>query len=256
MTPGNARVVLTPEHVPIVLEPAGLGSRFVAFALDQTLILALVWTLASLLGRFLPQTITAAVFLTAQFFLAVAYPVFFEVRRNGQTPGKRFAGIRVVDGRGLPISVPQSFVRNIARLLDSFPPLPLMGLGLYGVGGLACMLDRHYRRLGDLAADTLVIKESRAGRQAPGQVLSPRRFNSLRVPRVRRLIRHKIGLEEREFLLALCLRAEQLEAQARFDLFEEVGAYYRGKLNVDDPHLSGENLVRDLTAILYGDRES
>ena len=83
MTPANARVVLTPEHVPIVLEPAGLGSRCVAFVVDQIFIFALVWPLVSLFGRILPETITAAAYLTAQFIMAVAYPVFFEVRRNG-----------------------------------------------------------------------------------------------------------------------------------------------------------------------------
>ena len=54
-----------------------------------------------------------------------------------------------------------------------------------------------------------------------------------------RLIRNRIGLEEREFLLTLCLRSEGLESKAQFDLMEEVGNYYRKRLEIDDPHLSG-----------------
>jgi hypothetical protein len=79
-------------------------------------------------------------------------------------------------------------------------------------------------------------------------------FNSLRVPRVLRLIRSRVTLDEREFLLSLCLRASELNDRARFDLMDEVGAYYRDKLKIDDPNLSGENLVRGLTAILFEKR--
>ena len=60
--------------------------------------------------------------------------------------------------------------------------------------------------------------------------------------------------EEREFLLALCLRAEQLDPQARYDLMEEVGDFYRLKLAIDDEHLSGENLVRDLTGVVFAEQ--
>ena len=60
-----------------------------------------------------------------------------------------------------------------------------------------------------------------------------------------------MSLEEREFLLTLCLRADRLKESARYDLMEEVGSYYRERLEIDAPQLSDENLVRDLTAVLY-----
>ena len=249
MIAANARVVLTPEHVPIVLVPAGLGSRFAALLIDWIIVVCALmplWWLASIV---LPPGLSGAFFLTSYFFFNTGFPIWFEVRRSGQTPGKRIMNLRVVDGRGLPVSAPQSCARNLARAVDGLPLL-------YGLGGLVCLMDRHFRRLGDIVADTLVITEHRPAEKQAGLLLSPRRFNSLRVPRVTRLIKHRISLEEREFLLALCLRAEQLDAKARFDLFEEVGGYYREKLKVDDPHLSGENLVRDLTAILFGDKET
>ena len=70
-----------------------------------------------------------------------------------------------------------------------------------------------------------------------------------------RLIRHRISLEEREFLLALCVRAEKMTPESRYDLLEEVAAAYRAKLSIDgDEPISGENFVRDLTAILFGAR--
>jgi hypothetical protein len=151
-----------------------------------------------------------------------------------------------VDGHGLPLTWQQSLARNAVRALDFLPVF-------YGAGAAACLLDRERRRLGDLLADTVVVQEARARPLSPAALGRPRQFNSLRTRRVLRLIRHRIGLEEREFLLALCLRADALEESARYDLMEEVGAAYRAKLGIDDPHLSGENLVRDLTAILFSD---
>jgi uncharacterized RDD family membrane protein YckC len=236
----SAPIILTPEHVPIRLFPAGLGARFLALMADTVIILGLMIGISIFLPMG-PGLQTVVIFVVQW-----GYHMYFEVRHQGRSPGKRFCGLRVVDSRGLPVTFQQAFVRNIVRVLD-FAPI------FYGLGGLACLFDRHRRRLGDLAAETLVIEERRA--PDPTRTISEaRRFNSLQTGRVLRRLRKQVGLEERELLLALCLRAESLDPQARFDLMEEVGGYYRRTLEVDDPHLSGENLVRGLLAILYTDR--
>ena len=82
--------------------------------------------------------------------------------------------------------------------------------------------------------------------------MAERRFNSLRTPRVLRLIRHRIGLEERELLVELLTRADFLEPARRFELMDEVAAHYRRVLDVDDPRITAENFVRDLTSIVAG----
>ena len=123
----------------------------------------------------------------------------------------------------------------------------------YGFAAISTLLDPRRRRLGDLVADTLVIREARP-LAWQSQLGSERRYNSLRTARVLRLIRHRIGLEEREFLLALCMRAEKMTPEARYDLMEEVAAAYRAKLSIDDEPISGENFVRDLTAVLFAAR--
>lgn len=237
------RQVLTPEHVPIELVPAGLGSRFLALMADTAIVIGFSIVIAMLFSL-LPFGIGTLFVTTLVFVLTWSYHVYFEVVKNGRTPGKRMAGLRVVDGRGLPITLEQSFVRNVVRVLD-FAPV------FYGLGGLVCLLDRDRRRLGDIAADTVVVREDLPAQLAGAALAPPRRYNSLYNPRTLRLIRHRIGLEEREFLLALCLRAEALEPVARYDLMEDVAATYRQKLAIDDPHLSGENLVRGLAAILF-----
>jgi uncharacterized RDD family membrane protein YckC len=241
------RRIVTPEHVGIRLTPAGPGSRLAALLVDSTLIFAGTAFLLSVLNRLLPRAVSGAVGASLAFVLHWSYHVYFETRHQGRSPGKRATGLRVVDGRGLPITVQQSFVRNIVRALDFLP-------FFYGAGGLACLFDPDGRRLGDIAADTLVVEERRPLR-AGDRLTLDRRVEDLGDFDVARRIRNRVGLEEREFLATLCQRAERLEDRARYDLMEEVAAYYRKELEIDAPHLSGENLVRGIAAVLFPARE-
>lgn len=237
------RLILTPEHVPIRLSPAGLGSRFLALMTDVALILGVSAAFRMIAQIPFSPGVAEAAQNTAAFVLFLGYPIWFETRHQGRTIGKRLFGLRVVDGRGLPITLEQSFVRNIVRALD-FAPV------FYGLGGLVALFDRDRRRLGDILADTLVVHE-RIPLRPEGQIRLERRFNALRTPSTLRRIRQRVTLEERELLLTLCLRADRLEQSARYDLMEEVGSHYRRRLEIDAPQLSNENLVRDLTAVLY-----
>lgn len=238
--------ITTPEHVEIRLEPAGAGSRFLAIALDSLMTHGLATLILFAAGTVLPGGIAVAIFVSANFLLTWGWHVYFETRHAGRSPGKRVLRLRVVDARGLPISLHQSLVRNVMRAVDFAP-------GLYGFAAISTLVDPRRRRLGDLVADTLVIREARP-LAWQSQLGSERRYNSLRTARVLRLIRHRISLEEREFLLALCIRAEKMTPEARYDLMEEVAAAYRAKLSVDDEPISGENFVRDLTAVLFTTR--
>jgi uncharacterized RDD family membrane protein YckC len=236
------RLVHSPEHVLIELTPAGLGTRFAAFLLDAALILGATG-IVSQIGEFLPGAIRGLFVATGSFLVIWGYNVLFEVLWNGQSPGKRALRIRVVDGRGLPVDVSQSLIRNVVRLLDVIP--------FGGIGMLAALLDSEHRRLGDRAADTLVVSEEQPA--APRiEALGARRFNSLRTARVKRLVDHRLGIEERELLYALCLRAPHLSERARYELFEEVGEHYRVRLGVEDPHLSGENLILGIASLCAG----
>ncbi len=237
---------MTPEHVEVRLTPGGLGSRFIALLVDAALTLAISGLLSSLLVPTLPEGLGYALWATASFVLTWGYHVFFELSRNGRSPGKALVGLRVVDGRGLALSVGQSFVRNVLRVLDFAP-------AFYGIGALVVQLDPHRRRLGDLAADTMVVAEGRNPLSQAERLLM-RGFQSLRSPQALRRIRHRVGVEEREFLTALCARSAGLEPRARFDLFDEVARHYREKLEISEETLSGENLVRGIVAIVAEDR--
>jgi len=194
--------ITTPEHVEIRLEPAGAGSRFLAVFIDFIITSGISVFIRQICILLLPAALAGAVFITSSFVLTWGWHIYFEVKKHGRTLGKRALSLRVVDARGLPVTVYQSIVRNVARVVDFLP-------AFYGVGALVMMLRGDRRRLGDILADTLVIRESQPLAYR-GELGAERHFNTLRTPRVQRLIRHRVSLEEREFLLALCLRAQKM----------------------------------------------
>lgn len=162
----------TPERVDLEYEVAGLGSRFVAALVDSTIIgfvATLVWVfgflgLALIEGLLLLiedsdpgdgdyyAAMAVSTFLT--FVVIWGYYVLFEMIWQGQSPGKRWLGLRVIKDGGYPIRFVDSTVRNVVRLVDFLP-------FYYIVGAIVMMLNRRYRRLGDLAAGTVVVKERR-----------------------------------------------------------------------------------------------
>jgi hypothetical protein len=85
-------------------------------------------------------------------FVLCGYYVAFEVLWNGQTPGKRALGLRMVHVSGRPISFGASAVRNLLRLVDFLP-------AAYGVGFLVMFFDKRARRLGDMAAGAMAVRQ-------------------------------------------------------------------------------------------------
>jgi uncharacterized RDD family membrane protein YckC len=233
--------VFSPEHVAIDLVAAGFGRRFAAFFIDLSFISGITGLVAWAASP-LPSWLATLLTTTLGFIAMWGYHILCEVSFAGRSPGKRMVGLRVVDARGLPVALRQSLVRNLARALDMAP--------LGGIGMASCLIDAQRRRLGDIAAGTLVVEE-RALSMPDLAALQARRENSLDTPRIRRQVAARIGLEEREFLLALCQRAEHIEQAARFALFEQVGNDLRQRLAIEQEHLSGENLVRGVVALLF-----
>ena len=153
----------TPENVSFGYEISGLGSRFLAALVDSLLLAILLLvtymtTVAFLLtppgtalSKALGDWIVAIYFLITFAFLW-GYYIWFEIIWNGQSPGKRWLGLRVIRTDGMPITLVESVVRNLVRVVD-FLPL------YYGLGVVVMMINAQSRRLGDLAAGTLVVKE-------------------------------------------------------------------------------------------------
>ncbi|RKY01334.1 RDD family protein [Candidatus Poribacteria bacterium] len=147
-----------PERVELGFELAGVGSRFCAAAIDSTLIIIPSAFISLLIANSLRLggvgSWIAAFLILVNFAAVWGYYILFELAWNGQTPGKRALGLRVVRSDGYPVSFPEILIRNLIRPVDFLP-------FFYGVGFLSMMLDGKWRRLGDLAAGTVVIKERR-----------------------------------------------------------------------------------------------
>jgi uncharacterized RDD family membrane protein YckC len=137
----------TPEGIRLELYPAGPVARGAAWLIDSLIRIGLYIGLVLVLGV-LGATGTG-ILLVAVFFLEWFYPVYFELRK-GSTPGKSAFGMVVVHTNGTPVRWQASMIRNLLRTVD-FLPL------FYGFGLVSMLLSKRFQRLGDMAADTLVV---------------------------------------------------------------------------------------------------
>lgn len=237
----------TPENVRFHYTLAGPGTRLAAWMLDMVLVVALFMVLAMIFG--LASAIfgdyATAAFAIASFVLLSGYWIILELIWDGRTVGKRALSLRVVGERGLRLTLGQVVMRNLVRFVDMLP-------GPAGTGALCLLLGREHRRLGDLVAGTLVIRE----RKVP----PPERIRSLVGERRRGgpeikfpgdLVR-RVPPEERELLLDLCMRRDALDDSVRHGLFAEVAVHYRLLLGLPQATgLSDEKLVLLLTAEIF-----
>lgn len=149
--------------MPLAFALAGVGSRFLALAIDSLIqagvglvvvvgFLVGFGTLAAF-GRDYSTVWMAAVLVAVIFLLTFAYFATFEIVWNGQTPGKRIVGIRVIKESGRPLTAAETIGRNFLRIVDQLP-------GFYGVGVLVALLNDKNKRLGDFVAGSIVIRET------------------------------------------------------------------------------------------------
>jgi uncharacterized RDD family membrane protein YckC len=154
-------IIDTPEQIALEFPLAGIGSRFLAIAFDSVLQLGALLLLVGLglaARRFAAVSVRAIgpwalAALTAGLFLVYnGYFAIFESLWNGQTPGKRMVGLRVIDVSGRPVTVYGAIIRNLIRIVDQIP-------GIYAIAILSVLITRRQQRLGDLAAGTVVVHE-------------------------------------------------------------------------------------------------
>jgi uncharacterized RDD family membrane protein YckC len=149
--------VETPEGIVLTLRPAGPVPRALAWALDLLLRGVLYFALLMLLAPF--GGFGMGLFLVVLFLLEWFYPVLFEVLWKGQTPGKRALGLKVLMLDGTPVGWGAALLRSLLMAADFLPVC-------YGAGLASMLLQRDCRRLGDLAAGTLVVSAWERGAAA------------------------------------------------------------------------------------------
>jgi uncharacterized RDD family membrane protein YckC len=154
----------TPEALELRLPLAGFGPRLLALVVDWliqgvvvvVLVFIMIFIVAGMAAAN-PSDTTFITFMMIGMFLliilaTVGYYIVFELLWNGQTPGKRAVGIRVVKRGGLPLTPVDVVIRNLVRIVDLLP-------SSYLIGVFSFFLSKNQQRLGDLAADTVVIRE-------------------------------------------------------------------------------------------------
>jgi uncharacterized RDD family membrane protein YckC len=248
--------IRTPENIRFTYPLAGLATRAVAVLLDLAflgfgtgLVLGGAYGITQLAGAGgLPFVGSAAMGLALGFTLALilGYFTLFETLWTGQTPGKRITGIRVIREGGLSLRFQDALLRNLLRMADLLP-----GLGL--VGGVVALFSTANRRLGDLAAGTVVVRVQPVSLPTTIQYTRSR-FNTLREdPALAARVRRSVSQEEAALARDILQRSPG--GTARVQAARQLAATLRQRLRLHAlTFLSDEALLRDILEVLeYGD---
>ncbi|MBR9980811.1 MAG: RDD family protein [Desulfatitalea sp.] len=249
-TPFHLLPIRTPEGVYFSLPLAGPISRCMAWLLDAACLMAfakMTEAIVALLGIF-SQDLSRAISILLYFMFFIGYAMVLEWFWNGQTIGKRLFHLRVMDIRGLQLRPSQIIIRNLLRAVDS---LPLF----YLVGGVTCLASRHAQRLGDLAANTIVVRTTRQSAPQLDAVLAQVRYNSLRAyPHLTARLRQHVMPPEADAALQALLRRDALAPAARVDLFATMANLFKQKVTFPAEVLTGisdEQYVRNVVDLLF-----
>jgi uncharacterized RDD family membrane protein YckC len=229
----SSRAIETPEGVLLELRLAGPTVRALAWSIDLAIRFAVYMGLGMLLPFF--GGAGMGLWLILMFLMEWFYPVLFEVLARGQSVGKMALGIRVLCDDGTPVGWSQSTVRNFLKFVDFLP-------ALYGAGLLSMLVQKDFKRLGDLAAGTIVVyTELRVPRRL-GFDPEPVPGEALIAPPL------PLTLEEQQALVAFAARRRELTAERAEELVDllEPLTGFRGPEAV--------NRIRRLASIYAGER--
>ena len=242
----------TPEQTSLEFAVAGIGSRFLALALD-TLIQMLVSFVAGIGGSIVIGLLSdavpkagmwgAAILILFFFVLYFGYFALFEIIWNGQTPGKRRAGIRVIKDSGRPLTPAESIGRNLMRIVDWLP-------AFYAVGMVSAILTKENKRLGDLVAGSLVVRESAFSNLKPAWQTA----ETPAAPALSPMGADRLSPEECVLIDSYLNRRLDLEPSVRFRMADEIFRRLKPKLML--PAESTLSSDRILEALAYERRAS
>jgi uncharacterized RDD family membrane protein YckC len=244
--------IRTPEGIVFSQLLAGPVTRFLAWFVDLLCVMALLMILGRLL--MLVQVVSAnlagALYTLGYFVISIGYGMFCEWRWRGQTIGKRLLRLRVVDAEGLRLQFNQIVTRNLLRFVDSLP-------FFYFVGGVTCWLNPKCQRLGDIAANTIVIRNPRLAQPDLDQLLAGK-FNSLRQhPHLAARLRQRVSPAEAAVAVQALLRRDEFDPVARIELFGDLAAHFRAKADFPAEATDGitdEQYLRNVVDVIYRTR--
>jgi uncharacterized RDD family membrane protein YckC len=214
--------IRTPEGVTFEIPLAGPTRRFLAFLIDTGVVLVMTMLLAAFFGLagFVKADLAQGLMVIAYFVLSIGYGIVMEWFWRGKTLGKFVLNMRVMDVQGLRLQFSQIVIRNLLRVVDSLPIL-------YFVGGAAMWFSPRAQRLGDLAANTVVVREENGVVPDVAQLL-PDKYNSFRAhPHIEARLRQRVSPGEAAILVQALLRREMLDPDARVAVYRELAEHFR-----------------------------
>jgi len=244
--------IRTPEGIVFAQVLAGPVTRFFAWFIDQLCINVTLSVLGVVVGMFgyVSFQFAIAFYVISWFIIGIGYGIFFEWAWRGQTIGKKLFRLRVVDVEGMRLQFNQVVVRNLLRFIDELP-------AFYFVGGTACWLNSKCQRLGDMAANTVVIRAPRVAEPDLDQLLGGK-FNSLRqFPHLVARLRQNVSPAEAAIVLQAMLRRDDFDPVARVELFETLAAHFRSRVEFPQEATDGvadEQYLRNVVDVLYRTR--
>ncbi len=238
--------VRTPERVAVSYQLAGLGSRFLALGIDQAIQLgvfgAIVWGIVLVAGKLpahtpkgspLAEQSTAlgiAIVIALIFAVFFAYFIVFESLWNGQTPGKRALGIRVLRDGGYPLDFGAALIRNLIRVGE-------FALGYYAASAVSTIASPENKRLGDIAAGTIVVRDTALA--VPLEVVRRRAEPVYAGTRF-------LSGEERAVVKRFLDRRDRLALESRRSIAARLAGRIRARVPADLQRLDDEALLERL----------
>ena len=244
--------IRTPEGIVFSQLLAGPITRFLAWFMDLMCISALLTLLGCILAllQFISANLAGVVYALGYFVISIGYGIVFEWFWRGQTVGKKLFRLRVVDVEGMRLQFNQIVTRNLLRFVDMLPVF-------YFSGGIVCWLNPKCQRLGDIAANTVVVRNPRIAEPDLNQLLAGK-FNSLRqYPHLVARLRQRVSPEEAAVALEALLRRDEFEPIARAELFGELASHFQAKAEFPSEATDGitdEQYVRDVVDVIYRTR--
>jgi len=245
----NTLLIKTPEGIIFSILLAGPVTRFLAWTVDLAVIFVASSVVGAMLGIFGIVSIdfAHALSILSYFLISIGYGILAEWYWRGQTIGKRLLRLRVMDVHGLRLQFSQIMIRNLMRFVDSLP-------AFYALGGVSCLLSRHAQRLGDFAANTIVVRTPQIAHPDLKQLVSGK-YNSLRdYPHLVARLRQKVTPQEAGIALQSLLRRDSLSPRARVELFEQIASHFRSIVEFPDEATYGitdEQYVRNIVDLLF-----
>ncbi|MBO0995084.1 RDD family protein [Bacillus sp. SD088] len=248
--------VKTPEYISLQFQLAGLGSRTVAFIIDNVILMfvMMIITLISVLLLFAfpdiafmgtAQSYLVAFILIGVFLLNYGYFMILEFFWGGKTIGKKIMGIRVIQENGQSITFLSSFIRNLLLLIDSLP--------YYLVGLLMVFFHPKKKRLGDLLAGTIVVyDESSQSKQKQSAIEREIQERGLTKESVTIDTWNLKSIEMKDWNLVRTYanRLKQLDVKDRLQLTEQVAGIIFPKLGLEWQNKDKQEL-ENMLLIIY-----